>query len=54
VKFDFAIAGWLMFFLSGVLFLISAIRAADWFVVGGSVVWLIGVALFLMGRSRHI
>lgn len=41
--------GWIMFTFSGVLFLISAWKAGDWFAFSGSVVWIAGVGLFLRG-----
>lgn len=37
-----------MFTLSGVFFLVSAARAGDWVSGAGSVVWLVGVAFFLL------
>lgn len=51
---DWTLAGWVMFTLSGVLFLISGIRAGDVYTVAGSVIWMIGVSFFLIamrGRS---
>lgn len=40
-------AAWLLFTLSGVFFLISAYRARDVNAVIGSILWLVGVGLFL-------
>ena len=37
-----------MFTLSGVLFLVQAIRLGDWMTGAGAIAWLIGVALFLI------
>lgn len=54
MRVDPATAGWVLFSASGVLFLISGFRAGDWFTIVGSVLWLIGVGFFLLGRSRFI
>jgi len=40
-----------MFTFSGVLFLISAWRAGDWFAIAGSVVWIVGVGVFFKGTQ---
>lgn len=39
--------GYLMFMLSGVLFLIVAVRARDWLTTAAAIVWLIGCVAFL-------
>ncbi|MCP3976472.1 MAG: hypothetical protein GY720_18450 [bacterium] len=44
-----AIMGWTAFALSGVFFLISAIRVGDAWAAIGSIVWLIGIGFFLAG-----
>lgn len=43
--------GWVMFLLSGVVFLIVGIRASDPLTVAGAVVWMIGCGAFLMDRD---
>ena len=48
-----ATAGWAMFALSGVFFLVPAIQNRDVWSLGAAITWLIGVALFLLdGRSE--
>jgi hypothetical protein len=42
------LAGWLAFTASGVLYLVSAVRAGDVWSMAGAVVWLVGVAAFLL------
>jgi len=50
----YATAGWLMFALSGLFFLVPAIRNADFWSLGAAITWLIGVGLFLLdGRSEE-
>ena len=49
----FEVAGWALFSVSGVLFLIAAIRAGDALLLWGSITWLLGVALFLIGLRRR-
>ena len=49
----FGTIGWALFAVSGVLFLIAALRAGDTLLVWGSVTWLVGVAAFLTGGRRH-
>ena len=44
--------GWLGFTISGVLYLISGFQTKDEFVIVGSVVWLMGVSLFLWAFFR--
>lgn len=41
--------GYLMFMLSGVFFLIVAVRARDWLTTAAAVVWLLGCLAFLAG-----
>lgn len=43
--------GWLMFTLSGVLFLIVAVRSRDWITGAGVVAWLLGCGVFLSGTN---
>lgn len=46
------LAGWMMFGLSGLLFLVPAVRAGDIWSFGAAITWLIGVGLFLWdGRN---
>ena len=46
--------GWVLFAASGVVFLISALRERDMLLAWGSIMWLVGVAVFLAGyRSRE-
>ncbi|MFQ5554242.1 MAG: hypothetical protein ACE5GC_02580 [Acidimicrobiia bacterium] len=40
------IAGMALFALSGVFYMVSGVRASDWWVIIGSVLWLVGVGLF--------
>ncbi len=50
----FELAGWGLFSVSGVLFLVAALRAGDALLLWGSITWLAGVAFFLVGiRSRR-
>lgn len=39
---------WFAFLLSGILFIVSGIRAGDPWTVAGSVIWIAGVGLFLV------
>lgn len=39
--------GWILFAISGGLFLVPAIRAADLWTTAGCVLWLIAVGIFL-------
>lgn len=43
------LAGWLAFAGSGVFFVVAGIRAGDPWTIAGSVVWMVGVACFLIG-----
>lgn len=45
--------GWLAFAVSGVFFIISGVRARDPFAIVGSIVWLVGVSLFLLAMERR-
>lgn len=45
-------AGWIVFLLSGVAFLISGIISGDWWVIGGSVLFVIGIVAVLAGQKR--
>ena len=49
---DLVRVGWLMFAMSGVLFIIAGWRERDPYTVAGSIVWLIGVVLFLSATRR--
>jgi len=42
-------AGWIMFTVSGVVFLAAALRDGDQLIFWGSVTWLVGVGFFLSG-----
>jgi len=42
-----ALAGWIMFTLSGVFFLSDAVAAGDKTAIGSAVTWLIGVGFFV-------
>ncbi|HEX9854893.1 MAG TPA: hypothetical protein VGC47_06240 [Acidimicrobiia bacterium] len=45
-------AGWAAFALSGVLYLVSALRSKDWWSGAGAVVWIFGVGAFVAGARR--
>ena len=45
----FEVAGWALFSVSGLLFLVAALRAGDALLLWGSITWLVGVAFFLVG-----
>lgn len=49
----FEMAGWGLFSFSGVLFLVAALRDGDALLLWGSITWLLGVALFLIGLRRR-
>ena len=49
----FEMAGWGLFSVSGVLFLVAALRVGDALLLWGSITWLLGVALFLIGLRRR-
>lgn len=49
----FELAGWILFSVSGVLFLIAAWREGDPLLLWGSIAWLVGVAAFLVGLGRR-
>jgi hypothetical protein len=42
-----ALAGWLLFTFSGVLFFAVGLREDDWLTMAASVVWTLGCAMFL-------
>jgi small neutral amino acid transporter SnatA (MarC family) len=46
------LAGWIVFLLSGVAFLVSGIISDDWWVIGGSVLFVIGIVAVLAGQER--
>jgi hypothetical protein len=46
------LAGWIVFLLSGVAFLVSGIISGDWWVIGGSVLFVIGIVAVLAGQGR--
>jgi len=46
------LAGWIVFLLSGVAFLVSGIISGDWWVIGGSVMFVIGIIAVLLGQER--
>ncbi|MGB0210150.1 MAG: hypothetical protein ACPGCX_08665 [Ilumatobacteraceae bacterium] len=39
--------GWMLFLLSAVIYLVAGIRAGDWLVILGSVVWAVACFVFL-------
>lgn len=50
----FEVVGWGLFTVSGVMFLIAALRAGDALLLWGSITWLAGVGFFLAGiRGRR-
>ena len=50
----FEMLGWGLFFLSGVVFLVGALRDGDPWTTWGSAAWLAGVVFFLWDfRSRR-
>jgi hypothetical protein len=46
------LAGWIVFLLSGVAFLVSGMMSGDWWVIGGSVLFVIGIVAVLAGQER--
>lgn len=46
------LAGWIIFLLSGVAFLASGIISGDWWVIGGSVLFVVGIVAVLAGQDR--
>lgn len=46
------LAGWIVFLLSGVAFLISGIRSGDVWVVVGSILFVGGIVAVLASRAR--
>ena len=50
----FELFGWYLFTVSGVMFLVAALRAGDPLLLWGSITWLAGVGFFLAGiRGRR-
>jgi len=49
----FELIGWCLFTVSGVMFLVAALRAGDALLLWGSITWLVGVAAFLAGWARR-
>lgn len=45
------LAGWVVFLLSGVAFLISGLLSADLWVIGGSVLFIVGILAVLIGKK---
>lgn len=45
-----AMVGWILFTLSGVLFMSVGIREGDWLSIGAAALWLVGCAIFLSDR----
>lgn len=41
------LVGWMLFTLSGVIFLIAGIVNGDWWSIAASIPWLLGCALFI-------
>lgn len=49
----FELVGWGLFTVSGVVFLVAALRDGDALLLWGSITWLVGVGFFLASiRSR--
>lgn len=48
----FDLVGWGLFTVSGIVFLVAALRDGDMLLVWGSIAWLVGVAFFLAGYRR--
>ena len=44
--------GWLLFLVSAVLFTAAGVRAGDWLVVGGSIVFGVACLFFLAPRAE--
>ena len=49
----FELVGWGLFTVSGIVFLIAALRDGDPLLLWGSITWLAGVAFFLAGIRRR-
>ena len=49
----FELAGWGLFTISGVVFLVAALRDGDPLLLWGSITWLAGVGFFLAGHRRR-
>lgn len=46
------LTGWIIFLLSGVAFLISGLISGDFWVIGGSVMFVVGVLAVMMGMKK--
>jgi hypothetical protein len=46
------LTGWIIFLLSGVAFLISGLISGDPWVIGGSVMFVVGVLAVMMGMKK--
>lgn len=44
----FQLAGWCLFILCSILYIISSIGTKDWFYLAGSIVFLIACVVFLL------
>lgn len=51
-KWKFDLAGWLVFLVSGLFFLTGAVGNGDGWSVVGSLLFLVGVAVFLVSLFR--
>lgn len=49
----FDLAGWALFAVSGVVFLIAALQDGNTLLAWGCIAWLAGAAAFLTGYRRH-
>lgn len=45
------LAGWIVFLLSGVAFLVSGMRSGDVWVTAGSILFIGGIVAVLVGKS---
>lgn len=45
------LAGWLVFLASGLGFLVSGLIAGDFWVIGGSILFEVGILIVLLGRQ---
>jgi hypothetical protein len=46
------VAGWVVFLLSGVAFLISGLLSGDVWVIGGSILFIFGILAVLVGKRE--
>ncbi|MCY4371840.1 MAG: hypothetical protein OXF41_21020 [bacterium] len=49
----FDLIGWVLFTISGIVFLLAALRDGDILLLWGSITWLVGVVFFLAGHGRR-